>query len=73
VHGEILCLGVLLLAHMQGNDPEGAARVIRAARVAFRPEQIGTTWRQVEDAMLALPDYPRSTSRCSWRTRSPKS
>jgi glycerol-1-phosphate dehydrogenase [NAD(P)+] len=59
VHGEILCLGILLLAHMQENDPEGAARVIRVARVAYRPEQIGTTWRQVEDAMLALPEYSR--------------
>jgi glycerol dehydrogenase-like iron-containing ADH family enzyme len=59
VHGEILCLGILLLAYMQGNDPDGVARVIRSARVAYRPEEIGTTWREVEDTMVALPDYSR--------------
>jgi glycerol-1-phosphate dehydrogenase [NAD(P)+] len=59
VHGEILSLGILLLAHMQDNDPGGVARVIRSARVAYRPEEIGTTWRQVEDTMVALPDYSR--------------
>jgi glycerol dehydrogenase-like iron-containing ADH family enzyme len=59
VHGEILCLSILLLAHMQGNDPEGVARVIQSAHVAYRPEEIGTTWRQVEDTMVALPEYSR--------------
>jgi hypothetical protein len=59
VHGEILCLAILLLAHMQDNDPEGVAQVIRTSRVAYRPEEIGTTWNEVEEAMLALPDYSR--------------
>lgn len=59
VHGEIVSLAVLLMAHLQENDPEGAARVIHAARVEYHPEEIGTTWQEVEDAMLALPDYSR--------------
>jgi glycerol dehydrogenase-like iron-containing ADH family enzyme len=59
VHGEIVSLAVLLMAHLQDNDPERAARVIHAARVGYRPEEIGTTWREVEDAMLALPEYAR--------------
>lgn len=59
IHGESVCLGILLMAHLQDNAPDWAAGVIRAARVAFRPEQIGTTWDQVERAVLALPDYAR--------------
>ena len=59
IHGEVVCLGTLLMAHMQGNAPEWAATVIRAARVSFQPEEIGTSWAEVEDAVLALPAYAR--------------
>jgi glycerol-1-phosphate dehydrogenase [NAD(P)+] len=57
VHGEIVSLGILLMAHLQGNAPEQAAAVIRTARVAVQPAEIGITWDAVEAAVLALPAY----------------
>jgi glycerol-1-phosphate dehydrogenase [NAD(P)+] len=59
IHGEIVSLGTILMAHIQGNAPERAARVVRDARCAFRPGDIGTTWEQIEDAVLTLPEYAR--------------
>jgi glycerol-1-phosphate dehydrogenase [NAD(P)+] len=59
VHGEAVCLGTLLMAHMQGNDPAWVARVVKEARVAFQPEAIGTTWKDIEETVIALPAYAR--------------
>ncbi len=59
LHGEIVSLGVLLMAHMQGNAPERAAATIRAAGVPVQPADVGTSWADVEAAVLALPEYAR--------------
>lgn len=59
LHGEIVALGTLLMAHLQGHDPEGVARVVADARVSVQPEAIGTTWDEVTAAVLALPAYAR--------------
>lgn len=59
LHGEIVSLGVLLMAHLQENAPEAAAATVRAAGVAVQPAAIGTGWDEVEDAVLALPEYAR--------------
>ena len=59
IHGEIVSLGTILMAHIQGNAPERAARVVRDARCAFQPGDIGTTWEQIEDAVLTLHEYAR--------------
>jgi glycerol-1-phosphate dehydrogenase [NAD(P)+] len=66
LHGEIVSLGVLLMSHLQDNDPEGVARVIADARVEIRPEAIGTTWDEVRAAVLALPAYAREV--VPWHT-----
>ncbi len=66
VHREAVCLGVLLMAHLQGNAPDWPAEVIRTGRVAFQPEEIGTSWAEVEGAVLALPAYARDV--VSWYT-----
>ena len=59
LHGEIVSLGVLLMAHLQGNAPELAAATIQAAGVPIQPPAIGTSWADVEAAVLALPEYAR--------------
>ena len=59
LHGEIVSLGVLLMAHLQENAPERAAATIRAAGVPVQPADVGTTWADVEAAVLALPEYAR--------------
>ena len=65
IHGEAVSLGILLMAHIQGNDPEGAAGVIQAARIGFKPEQLGVTWQDVEATMAGLPAY---ATRVPWYT-----
>jgi glycerol-1-phosphate dehydrogenase [NAD(P)+] len=59
LHGEIVSLGVLLMAHLQGNAPERAAATIRAAGVPIQPAAVGTSWADLESAVLALPEYAR--------------
>ncbi len=59
LHGEIVSLGVLIMAHLQENAPEAAAATVRAAGVAVQPAAIGTCWAEVEAAVLALPEYAR--------------
>lgn len=59
LHGEIVSLGVLLMAHLQENAPEVAAATVRAAGVPVQPAAIGTTWAEIEAAVLALPEYAR--------------
>ncbi len=59
VHGETVSLGILLMAHVQGNRPEWAARMTQAARVPFRPEDIGVTWDEVMQTCAALPAFAR--------------
>jgi glycerol-1-phosphate dehydrogenase [NAD(P)+] len=65
IHGEAVSLGVVLMAHIQGNDPEGAADVLRDARIAFKPEDIGVTWRDVDETIAGLPEYAK---RVPWYT-----
>ena len=59
LHGEIVSLGVLLMAHLQENAPERAAATVRAAGVPVQPADVGTSWAEVEAAVLALPEYAR--------------
>ena len=59
LHGEIVGLGVLLMAHLQGNAPEVAAETIRAAGVPVQPAAIGTSWDEIEATVVALPEYAR--------------
>jgi glycerol-1-phosphate dehydrogenase [NAD(P)+] len=59
LHGEIVSLGVVLMAHLQGNAPEIAAATVRAAGVPIQPAAVGTSWEEIEAAVLALPEYAR--------------
>ncbi|MGH0241447.1 iron-containing alcohol dehydrogenase [Sinorhizobium meliloti] len=56
IHGEAVTLGILLMSHIQGNDPEKAAGVVRAAKMAYKPEEMGVTWDDVERVVLNLPE-----------------
>ena len=60
IHGEAVSLSILLMAHMQSNDPGRAARIIRAAGIRYRPHDLGLTWDTVERIMLQLPGYART-------------
>lgn len=65
IHGEAVSLGILLMSHIQGNNPERAADIIRAANMSFQPEELGITWPIVERIVMKLPDYAK---RVPWHT-----
>jgi glycerol-1-phosphate dehydrogenase [NAD(P)+] len=65
IHGEAVSLAILLMAHIQGNDPERAAHIIRTAKMTYRPEDLGITWPIIEGIVMRLPEY---ASRIPWHT-----
>jgi glycerol-1-phosphate dehydrogenase [NAD(P)+] len=65
IHGEAVSLAILIMAHIQDNDPERAADIVRAAQIAYQPEELGITWPVVEKIVMQLPDY---AARVPWHT-----
>jgi glycerol-1-phosphate dehydrogenase [NAD(P)+] len=62
VHGETVALGIILMSLLQGNAPEWAASIIRAANVSFHPEDIGVTWAIVDETLRSLPGRAQTLS-----------
>jgi hypothetical protein len=50
---------------LQENDPAWAARIIVAARLPLRPEDIGLSWDVIRATLL---DLPRQAKTMPWRT-----
>jgi glycerol dehydrogenase-like iron-containing ADH family enzyme len=65
VHGETVALGIILMSLLQGNAPEWAASIIRAADLSFHPEDIGVTWATVDETLRSL---PRRAQMLPWYT-----
>lgn len=59
IHGEAVSLGILLMAFVQGNCPNWAAEIIRAAGIRFMPEDLGVTWDEVAETFAELPQFAR--------------
>jgi glycerol-1-phosphate dehydrogenase [NAD(P)+] len=59
VHGEIVSLGVVLMASLQGNDPGRAADFLDRCAVGWRPHRQGLDGRTVEAILAALPQFVR--------------
>lgn len=57
IHGEIVALGVLMMAHVQGQDALWPASIIRQAGIHIKPQELGLDWDSVEKAFMLLPDY----------------
>jgi glycerol dehydrogenase-like iron-containing ADH family enzyme len=60
VHGELVCLGTLILARLQQNQPERIAAILRDTGVRFQPRELGLPRREIEQALLTLHDYVKS-------------
>jgi hypothetical protein len=65
IHGEAVSLAVLLMSHIQGNDADWAADIVRTARMAYKPEDLGITWPIVDRIVMGLPEYAK---RIPWHT-----
>ena len=57
IHGQAVCLGVILMSALQENRAEWIRSVIDRIGVPWRPEQMGVTGGQVEQALRTLPAY----------------
>jgi glycerol dehydrogenase-like iron-containing ADH family enzyme len=57
VHGELVCLGILLMARLQENRPTRVERILKAAGARFQPRDLNLSLAEVEAALLTLPAY----------------
>lgn len=59
VHGEIVGLGVVLMASLQGTGAAEAAAFLDGCAVAWRPEALDVDGRQLEGILADLPGFVR--------------
>ena len=59
LHGEIVTVGVLIMASMQRNAPERARAIVDAAGARHAPETLGVSWGEIDDTLRALPRFVR--------------
>lgn len=57
LHGQPVCLGILLMSALQENEPEYIRSVIERAGVSYRPSDMGVSWEDVRRALERLPGY----------------
>jgi glycerol dehydrogenase-like iron-containing ADH family enzyme len=60
VHGELICLGVLLMARLQGNEPERARAIVERAGVRYQPADLGISRAELHESLLTLRAYVES-------------
>jgi glycerol-1-phosphate dehydrogenase [NAD(P)+] len=60
VHGEIISFAVCALAHVQGNDPDRARRIVERAQVRAHPDDIGIGEDDFRRCLLGLDGYARA-------------
>jgi glycerol dehydrogenase-like iron-containing ADH family enzyme len=59
IHGQPVGLGVYIGSILQDNDPDAILAAITRAGVDIRPEAMGVTWADVEEAIRTLPEFVR--------------
>ncbi len=57
MHGELVTLGVLVMSHIQGNDPARPRRIAAAARARTALDELGVEWDEVESTLRRLPTF----------------
>jgi glycerol-1-phosphate dehydrogenase [NAD(P)+] len=59
IHGQPVGLGIVAGSVVQDNEPEAMVAALVRAGVDIRPEAMGVTWADVDEAMRTLPAYVR--------------
>jgi glycerol-1-phosphate dehydrogenase [NAD(P)+] len=59
VHGQLVSLGVVVMATVQDNEPDRARRFLDASSVAWRPEELGLDLSTLTRVLVELPDFVR--------------
>lgn len=57
IHGQPVGLGIVFGSYLQENEPEKMLAALKRAGVDIRPEAMGVTWDDVEEAMRTLKAY----------------
>lgn len=57
IHGQIVCLGILLMSALQDNRPGWIKEVIERIGVPYHPEEMGISWEDVAKALRSLPQF----------------
>jgi glycerol dehydrogenase-like iron-containing ADH family enzyme len=60
VHGELVCLGVTLISHLQDNDPVHARDLVVRTGVRAHPADLGITEPELTGALVGLRAYSRA-------------
>jgi glycerol-1-phosphate dehydrogenase [NAD(P)+] len=60
VHGELIGLGTVLMAILQGNDPDRPRRILGRCGVAWSPAALGVERAAVHEALVGLPAFVRA-------------
>jgi len=60
VHGELVCLCIVVMAVLQGHAPDRAARMVRGAGVRAHPQQIGLSEADLVRALMGVSDYVKA-------------
>ncbi len=59
VHGEIVCLGILLMSRLQGNRPEWVMSLLENLGLSYRPADIGLESGELRDSLSTLTEFCR--------------
>ncbi|MFL5777036.1 MAG: iron-containing alcohol dehydrogenase [Chloroflexota bacterium] len=59
IHGQPVGLGIIAGSVLQDNEPEAMAAALVRAGVDVRPEAMGVTWDEVDEALRTLQSYVR--------------
>ena len=57
MHGELVCLGVLVMSAIQGNRPELAREIVARTGVRHRPAELGISLEEIDATLRALPSF----------------
>jgi glycerol-1-phosphate dehydrogenase [NAD(P)+] len=57
VHGQLIGLGTVLMATLQGNDPARPRRILAACRLDWRPDALGVEVGSVRETLVGLRDF----------------
>ncbi len=59
IHGELVSLGVVLMAELQENQPDTVQQFLDRAEVRYRPDDLHLSKDEIAHSLLSLKDYVR--------------
>jgi len=60
IHGELVCLGILLMSRLQNNKPEWIASLLKRLGVLYRPSDLGLEMEELYTILTTLAEYCRA-------------